>query len=152
MEFDVKIGVGCIIPHSSAGYTGGGKIVIPGLAGFETIEINHAPAVAGETGGIGVIEGNEFRLEVEEVARTAGLEFIANVVVNSRRGIAGIFVGDQVVAHREGVRLARKVYATPKRSRRHGYRRAQRLSQGSKSLATKPSTPSTSCSPRPKTS
>jgi len=113
MEADVKIGVGCIIPHSSAGYAGGGKIVTPGLAGFETIEINHGPAEAGEAGGVGVIEGNEFRLEVEEVARLAGLEFIANVVVNSQRGIAGIFVGDLVAAHREGVKLARQVYATP---------------------------------------
>lgn len=113
MEADIKIGVGCIIPHSSAGYSGGGKIVLPGLASFETIEINHAPAEAGETGGVGVIEGNQFRLEVEEVARMAGLEFIVNVVVNSRRGVAGTFVGDPVVAHRAGVRLARQVYATP---------------------------------------
>lgn len=113
VEADVKIGVGCIIPHSSAGYAGGGKIVIPGLAGFETIEINHRAAEAGEVGGVGVIEGNQFRLEVEEVAQKAGLEFIANVVVNSHLGVAGIFVGDPVAAHREGVKLAREVYSTP---------------------------------------
>jgi nickel-dependent lactate racemase len=113
IEAEVKVGVGCIIPHSSAGYAGGAKIVAPGLAGLETIEINHAPAEAGETGGVGVIEGNQFRLEVEEIARMAGLDFIANVVVNSRAGIAGIFVGDMVAAHRAGVQLARQVYATP---------------------------------------
>lgn len=112
VEADVKIGVGCVIPHSSAGYAGGGKIVLPGLAGLETIEINHRPAEAGETGGVGIVEGNQFRLEVEEAAAMAGLEFIANVVVNSRRGIAGIFVGHPVAAHREGCRLARQVYGT----------------------------------------
>jgi nickel-dependent lactate racemase len=112
-EADVKIGVGCIMPHASAGYGGGGKIIVPGLADRKTIELNHRPAEEGKTGGLGIIESNVFRREIEEMAKMAGLEFIANVVVNSKREIAGVFLGDPVLAHREGVKLARNVCATP---------------------------------------
>lgn len=113
VEADLKIGVGCIMPHASAGFGGGGKIVVPGLGDSKTIELNHRPAEEGKTGGLDSIEGNVFRQEVEEMAKMAGLEFIVNVVVNSRRGIAGVFSGDPVLAHREGVKLARKACATP---------------------------------------
>ena len=112
MDAELKIGVGCIIPHPYAGFGGGGKIVLPGLAGIKTLESNHRPVVTGNTGKIGVVEGNEARREIEEIAQRAGLDVIANVVVNSRRGIAGLFVGDTIKAHRAGVKLAKKIYAT----------------------------------------
>jgi nickel-dependent lactate racemase len=112
MEADIKIGVGCIVPHSYAGFGGGGKIVLPGLAGIDTLEKNHLPAVTGLKAGLNLIEGNENRADIEEVARTVGLDLIVNVVVNSRRGIAGCFVGDPVEAHRAGVERARTIYRT----------------------------------------
>ena len=117
MEADVKIGVGFITPHPTAGFGGGGKIVVPGLSGIDTIERNHAPSFAGIIGGTGFSEGhdvgrNELRQDMEEGARIAGLDFIVNSVGTSIGKTAGVFTGDPVKAHRAAVELAQKVYLT----------------------------------------
>jgi len=108
-ESELKIGVGGIYPHGGAGYGGGGKIILPGVSGIETMEANHKNI---RGAGHGIIENNENRADIEEVAGRAGLDVIVNVVINSKREIAGVFVGDFIKAHREGVKLARKVYRT----------------------------------------
>ena len=112
MDADVKIGIGCIVPHSYAGFAGGGKIVMPGIAGIKTIESNHQPAAVGLESGLGMVDGNQVRENIDEIAQKAGLHFIVNVVINSQRGLAGIFSGDIIKAHREGVKLARRIYRT----------------------------------------
>ena len=115
MEADIKIGVGSVFPHGHVGFAGGAKIVLPGVAGMDTIYANHRAVSRGEgdkTGGIGVVEGNATRLNMEEFARRIGLSLIVNCVVNSNRDLAGVFVGDVVAAHRAAVTLARRVYAT----------------------------------------
>jgi len=89
MDADIKIGVGCIVPHNYAGFGGGGKIVLPGISGIDTLEANHQPAVQGLKGELGLVDGNEVRYDIEEIAQKVGLDFIINVVVNSQRGIAG---------------------------------------------------------------
>ena len=116
MEAEVKIGVGFITPHPSAGFGGGGKIIIPGLGPMETIEKNHTPAFLGKVGGTGFaggdLDSNELRLDIEEGARMAGLNLIVNAVGTSAGSTAGVFVGDLVKAHRAAVDLARKTYLT----------------------------------------
>ena len=117
VEAEVKIGVGFITPHPTAGFGGGGKIVIPGLGSMETIIKNHTPAHQGKIGGTGFAQGydlnkNELRLDMEEGARMAGLDFIVNSVGTSAGKTAGVFAGDLVLAHRAAVELARKVYIT----------------------------------------
>ncbi len=117
VEAEVKIGVGFITPHPTAGFGGGGKIVIPGLASMETIIKNHTPAHQGKIGGTGFSAGydlnkNELRLDMEEGARMAGLDIIVNSVGTSEGKTAGVFVGDLVQAHRAAVELTRKVYIT----------------------------------------
>ncbi len=112
IEAELKIVVGTIVPHTFAGFSGGGKIVLPGLAGIEILERSHKFVMMGLRGGIGEVEGNRFREEVEDVAKKIGVDLGINLVVNSKRELAGIFVGDVVDAHRAGVRLARQVYAT----------------------------------------
>jgi len=108
-EADLKIGVGGTYPHGGAGFGGGGKIILPGVAGMDTIEANHKNIPGA---GHGVIEKNGNRADIEEAARKVGLGIVVNVVINSRRKIVGVFVGDLIKAHREGVNLARKVYKT----------------------------------------
>ncbi len=115
-EADIKIGVGTVFPHGHSGFSGGAKIVLPGVAGIDTIKANHYCVSRGEgdtTGGIGVVEGNATRLDMETFARQIGLTAIVNAVVNSKRETAGVFVGDVVDAHRSAVELARTTYATP---------------------------------------
>ncbi len=110
-EADVKLAVGSVVPHPYAGFGGGGKIVLPGLAGIETLEMNHRPAVTGLSGaGLGVVEGNRARAEMEEIALAAGLAAVLNLVPGPRRETLGCFFGHPVAAHRAAVELARRAY------------------------------------------
>ena len=58
------------------------------------------------------VDDNAFRLDIEEAARLAGLQFKVDAVLNNRREVVGLFAGDFVAEHRSGVELAREVYAT----------------------------------------
>jgi hypothetical protein len=106
---DVKILVGSIVPHGTPGFSGGAKLVVPGIASIETCQRWHGPE--GPSTGLG-IDASDARLDAEEAGRLAGIDCIVNMVTNSRRQIAGLVVGDLVQAHRAGVRIARQVYAT----------------------------------------
>lgn len=108
---DLKISLGTILPHGLSGFSGGPKTVAIGVGGLDTIDANHR-LVWGERSRVGEVEGNACLDDMVEIAEMAGLRFIVNGVVNSRRQIAGIFAGDPVEAHRAGVRFARKVCVT----------------------------------------
>ncbi len=110
-EADYLIGVGSIVPHSLAGYGGGAKILQPGICSWETTGKTHLLAV--ERDDFFELAGNpenEARLEMEEVARVAGLNFIVNVVLNGKKELVNVVSGDPVKAHREGVKVAKRVY------------------------------------------
>lgn len=109
---DFKLAVGGITPHGGPGFGGGAKLIFPGVAGIESLYQNHRRD-NGLRGGLNFLEGNQRRADLEEGARMAGLSAIVNVVVNSRRQVAGVFVGDPIQAHRAGCAFARKVFATP---------------------------------------
>ena len=113
MEMDLKVAVGCILPHSLAGFSGGSKSIVPGIAGIDTLEANHSFACSksGHTSSLGDPD-NRIRLDMEDIAKKVGLEFIANVVLTSEMGIAGLFAGDPVAAHRIGSRFAEETYST----------------------------------------
>jgi len=111
-EADLRVGISGVMPHPYMGFSGGAKIVVPGLAGIETLQANHQPAVTGITGGLCDPEV-EARREIEEIALSAGLAFTCNVVVNSRREIAGLFCGHPVESHRAAARFCREIYDTP---------------------------------------
>jgi len=112
-DADLKLSLGCITPHPFAGFSGGGKMVLPGLSAMEIIERTHRYVVMGFRGGMGIVEGNQFREEVEEVCRKCGLYMIVDVVITGLRQIAGVFAGHFRDAFLRGVELARKVYRTP---------------------------------------
>lgn len=113
----LKISISTILPHCAAGFGGGAKNILPGIAGINTIKANHKMVikVTDKDGTVDSYLGNPenpLRKDIEEIANQTGLDFIINAVVNSKQEIAGIFVGDLVQAHREGVKFARKVYKT----------------------------------------
>jgi len=124
MSCDLKIAIGGIVPHDTAGFGGGAKI-INGIAHIDTIYANHhnvagrdKPTPENPLGklhpsvGVGKVAENAIRLDLEEIARMVGLDIIVNAVVNLRRDAVGLFVGDVVAAHREGAKLAQQTYAT----------------------------------------
>ena len=106
---EVKVGVGGILPHPAAGYGGGGKTVLPGVCGAETIALHHLRGT-GAGVGVRVVEGNDFRADLEEAAALAKLDFVVNAVMGVSRDIVGLFVGDMMKAHRQGIALAEQAY------------------------------------------
>jgi nickel-dependent lactate racemase len=114
MACDLKIGIGCIVPHPFSGFGGGGKILLPGVAHIDTIAYNHGTILKQnpEAVGLGKIDGNVPRLDIEEACKMAGLDIKIDAIVNARAEISALFVGDPIQEHREGVRLAQEVYST----------------------------------------
>lgn len=111
-EADVKIAIGSLSPHPYAGFSGGGKIIMPGLAGLQSIDINHKPVNRELAGSLGIVEGNTRRADINETAEIIGIDFLINTVNNSKMQTAGIFAGDMAKTFKEAVKLAEKIYAT----------------------------------------
>jgi len=107
---DLRVAIGSVFPHPLAGFGGGGKIVMPGICGIETIEYHHKNML--ENTALGQVDGNVFRLDMEDAARVAGLHFKVDAVLNNRREVVGLFTGDLVEEHRAGIELARQLYRT----------------------------------------
>ena len=110
---EFKICLGGLYPHGSMGFGGGSKLILPGISGFATMFCFHT-FYPGR--GHAVIDNHgdqrDGRDVSEEVARLAGLDVIVNAVLNQKREMAGLFVGDFVAAHRKAAAFARKTYAT----------------------------------------
>lgn len=110
LEADLLVGLGNIVPHSDAGYSGGAKILQPGVCDFVTTSATHLTAGLCPDIPLGMVEGNPCRHGMEEVAKIARLAFILNIVKNYEGDVAGIFTGDFIKAHRAGVALAEKSF------------------------------------------
>jgi len=106
VKADLRISTGNIVPHRYAGFGGGGKSILPAVSGRETIYRNHLYVIEGKSGP-GILEGNPIRMEMDEAAKVAGLDFIVNTVMNSEGRIVKVFAGNILSAHREGVKFAR---------------------------------------------
>lgn len=106
---DLRMTLGFIEPHLMLGYSGGRKLVAPGLAAAETISVLHSPKFMRDPRATeGSIESNPLHRELLEIARMARHEFMVDVSLTriqhgSRRSIAGVFAGNPVEAHRKGV-------------------------------------------------
>jgi nickel-dependent lactate racemase len=103
VEADLLVAEGFIEPHFFAGFSGGRKSVMPGIAGRKTVVYNHnAEFIAHPHARTGVIEGNPVHVDMLYAARTARLAFICNVVINSKKEIVYAAAGDCDLAHRAG--------------------------------------------------
>jgi len=110
MEADFRIAVGDIIPHYPAGWSGGAKAILPGVAGEKTTAAIHYLGCRNP-----LIKGvdTEMRREMEEVAQAVGLEFIVNTTLNRQGEVADVVAGHFIEAHRAGVERSKKVYGVP---------------------------------------
>jgi nickel-dependent lactate racemase len=115
MSCDLRIAVGCITPHIHVGFGGGGKIILPGICGYETIKAFHTDVAARgyETLGLGKFEGNVMYSEVADIAKMSGLQFKVDALINNRGQVTDLVVGDPLEEHLAGVELAKDHYGTP---------------------------------------
>ena len=101
---DLHITLGFVEQHLMLGFSGGRKLIVPGLAAQETIKVIHSPKFIREPLATeGSIEGNPLHAELLECARMARHDFIVDVALTQERKIAGVFAGDPVAAHAAGV-------------------------------------------------
>jgi lactate racemase len=108
MAADLHITLGFIEQHLMLGFSGGRKLVAPGLAAQETIKVIHSPAFMREPMAIeGSISDNPLHAELLEIARMAGHDFMLDVTLTKSREVSGIFAGHPVEAHAAGVQFLR---------------------------------------------
>lgn len=107
VEADLRITVGLIEPHFMAGFSGGRKLVMPGIASFETISNWHCPRfLESPLSQSGTIEGNPVHAESLAIAKMCRPDFIMDVTLDEQNQITGIFAGDLEQAWYAGVAFA----------------------------------------------
>ena len=99
MEADYRLAIGEISPNVHGGWCGGGKIILPGVAGWDTIQHNHFGVVKA-TNTLGLADGNHMRLDMEEGARMAGLDMKVDLLIDRQARIVDVYAGDFVAEHR----------------------------------------------------
>jgi len=104
MDADLLVAEGFIEPHFFAGYSGGRKSVLPGVAGRATVLANHCSEfIDSSFARTGILENNPIHRDMLWAAKKAGLAFIVNVVLNEDKKVIYAVAGDCEAAHREGV-------------------------------------------------
>jgi nickel-dependent lactate racemase len=103
---ELKITTGLIEPHLMAGYSGGRKVICPGIAALETVKVWHGPHfLEHPRADCGLLEGNPVHEENTYIAKQAGCDFIVNVCLDGARRVTWVGGGDMEAAWLEGVRF-----------------------------------------------
>jgi nickel-dependent lactate racemase len=114
VKADLKITTGLIEPHLMAGYSGGRKVVCPGLAALETIKVWHGPKfLEHPMADAGVVRGNPVHEENTRIALMAGCDFIVNVCMDGERCVTWVGAGDMIQTWEAGVRFIESVAKAP---------------------------------------
>jgi nickel-dependent lactate racemase len=109
VEADVRIVTGFIEPHFFAGFSGGPKGIMPGVAGLQTVMSNHGTQNLDDPNStFGVTQGNPIWEEMRDIALRPGPSFLLNVTLNEQRQITGVFAGDLLAAHHAGCEFVRQ--------------------------------------------
>jgi lactate racemase len=114
LDADFKMSVGSVLPHISAGWGGGSKIILPGACSQKKTDMMHLMACIVQP----VLEvigsrDNRTRGEMDAIAELVGLDFIVNTVMDEDKNMLGVFAGHFVEAHRAACRLAEKMMVVP---------------------------------------
>ena len=116
LEHDYVIGIGMVVPHRVAGFSGGGKIVQPGISGEETTGQTHWLSAQFEGKDILGKIGNPVREEIEAIARAAGLKFIINVLPDRYGKPIKVYAGETLTTFKEAAESAKEIYGAPAKS------------------------------------
>lgn len=121
MAADIKIGLGAITPHAFNGFGGGCKIVLPGIAGFDTNVTNHKVELSRVMLNRdrpfyechGNLQYKGVREDEEEAAMLAGLDFKVDALLNSSCEVIDAYCGHPIKEYYEGIKKAQVIYNTP---------------------------------------
>jgi nickel-dependent lactate racemase len=111
---DVRITTGLVEPHFFAGFSGGPKMVAPGLAGLETVLELHSPArIAHRRATFGMVQGNPVHDPVRTIAATTGVTYAVDALVDDRQRITHVFGGPIAAMHAAACAAAHEVAMRP---------------------------------------
>jgi lactate racemase len=114
MACDLKIGLGCITPHVHMGFGGGAKLILPGVAGIETINQFHNQLCRDPSRtGLGNFENNIMRAESDAAGDAVGLNFKVDCLVNRRGEITNLYAGPFRATHAAGAEEGKEHYGVP---------------------------------------
>jgi nickel-dependent lactate racemase len=114
LDQDVRITTGFIEPHFFAGFSGGPKMVAPGLAALETVlDLHSAARIGHDRATWGVIQGNPVHDAVRAIATQVGITFNLDVTLNRDHAITNVFSGELVASHAAGCAFARETAMAP---------------------------------------
>jgi nickel-dependent lactate racemase len=114
VEADVRVTTGFVEPHFFAGFSGGPKMVAPGLAGLDTVlALHNAVRISDERATWGVTVGNPVHDAVREIAASTGVDFAVDVLLNRHQRIVEVFAGDLLDEHSAACAAARRVAMAP---------------------------------------
>ena len=142
-EADVVIGMGFIEPHLWAGFSGGYKALMPGIADIHTIAHYHRGEIILDPGSTwGNLEGNPTQALIRQYGSLLPMDFLINISMTRERGIMGYYCGDPIAAHEVGCAEVKRhtMYAVPHRfpiviTSNNGYPLDQNLYQNGKGLS-----------------
>ncbi|MGQ9543830.1 MAG: nickel-dependent lactate racemase [Candidatus Bathyarchaeia archaeon] len=109
LKADIRIVTGNIIPHFNAGWAAGAKILLPGLAGEETVGRMHVHSAMTTPNGLGM-DDNPTRQLIDAFAERVGIHLLVNTTITRNREIVKVFAGHFLKAHRQGLEFAKKIY------------------------------------------
>jgi nickel-dependent lactate racemase len=118
MKCDLKIGIGSVVPHAMAGFGGGGKIVLPGVASYETVLALHSSASGSlkykdVITGMGDVTDNPRHRDIGEAVEIAGLDMKIDAIVNGWGETVALFAGKPALEYAAALKTAREHYLTP---------------------------------------
>jgi nickel-dependent lactate racemase len=114
MSCDLKIAIGCITAHVHVGFGGGGKIILPGIAGIESVNQFHNQLYRDiSRAGLGNFDNNLMRAECDAAAEMAGLDFKIDCLINRRGEIANLYAGPFKATHAAGAEEGKEHYGIP---------------------------------------
>ncbi len=121
MKCDLKIAIGSVVPHPMSGFGGGGKIILPGVVSFETIDWNHMMEVKSSQEhrdepniGTGIFDNNPMHYDINEAADLVGLDVLINCIVNMWGESVAMYTGAMEPVHAAAVQEAKAHYLTPR--------------------------------------
>ncbi|HLW68648.1 MAG TPA: nickel-dependent lactate racemase [Gemmataceae bacterium] len=114
VKADLKITTGLIEPHLMAGYSGGRKVICPGIAGLDTVKVWHGPKfLEHPNADCGIVAGNPVHEENTRIALMAGCDFIVNVCLDGQRRVTWVGAGDMIQAWEVGVKFIENIVKAP---------------------------------------
>lgn len=110
MQCDLKIGIGAILPHLYVGYSGGGKLFLPGMAHIDTVDAFHSFLTPSEKGKVNF--NNPMFREIENALSVIGVDFKIDILVNTKGQMVDLFAGETMAQYQEGIKAAKNIYDT----------------------------------------